>query len=292
MKWGIKMELNNKSVLVIGAGIMGSGIAQVCAEAGYKVLVFDVDNEVIKKSIGNIKYFLNRKVEKQLITGDEYEKTVGRINICEDISIAKDADLVIEAAPENIQIKKEIFKNISNSINNGAVLATNTSTFSVTLLGSCTDRPEKVVGMHFFVPAPLMKLIEIIPGIRTSQETLDAAFAFAVTFGKTPVKAPDTSAFLVNRLLVPMWNEAAFLVMEGNKPEDIDTAMKLGANLPMGPLELVDLGGLDTALAVITEMYRAFGEDKYRPCPLLVKMVEAGWLGRKTGRGFYNYEKK
>lgn len=286
------MKLNDNLILVVGAGIMGSGIAQVCAEAGYEVLINDVNIEAIKKSIENIKYFLNRKVEKQVIRKEDFEKIVGRISICDDLSKAEDAVLAIEAVTENISIKKEIFKNFSNKINSEAVLATNTSTFSITLLGSCTNRPEKTIGMHFFVPAPLMKLVEIIPGIRTSKETVDTAFKFVTSFGKTPVKAPDTSAFLVNRLLVPMWNEAAFLVMEGNKPEDVDTAMKLGANLPMGPLELADLGGLDTALAVINEMYRAFGEDKYRPCPLLVKMVEAGLLGRKTGRGFYNYEKK
>jgi len=286
------MKLDNNLVLVIGAGIMGSGITQVCAEAGYEVLIYDINTEAIKKSIDNIKYFLGRKVEKKVITQEEFEKTTGRIHICDDLAKAKDAILVIEAAVENIAVKKEIFKNISNQVNKETILATNTSTFSVTLLGSCTDRPEKVIGMHFFVPAPLMKLIEVIPGLRTSQETVDAAFKFAASFKKTPVKAPDTSAFLVNRLLVPMWNEAAYLVMEGNKPEDIDTAMKLGANLPMGPLELVDFGGIDTALAVMTEMFRAFGEDKYRPCPLLVKMVEANLLGRKTGRGFYNYEKK
>jgi 3-hydroxybutyryl-CoA dehydrogenase len=286
------MKPDNNLILVIGSGIMGSGIAQVCAEAGNEVLINDINAEAIKKSIDSIKYFLGRKVEKQVITKDELEKITGRIHICDDLAKAKDSVLVIEAVTENIAIKKEIFKNISSQINREAVLATNTSTFSVTLLGSCTDRPEKVIGMHFFVPAPLMKLVEVIPGIRTSQETINAAFDFAKSFGKTPVKAMDTAAFLVNRLLVPMWNEAAFLVMEGNKPEDIDTAMKLGANLPMGPLELVDFGGLDTALAVITEMHKAFGEDKYRPCPLLVKMVEAGLLGRKTGRGFYNYEKK
>jgi 3-hydroxybutyryl-CoA dehydrogenase len=286
------MKPDNNLILVIGSGIMGSGIAQVCAEAGNEVLINDINAEAIKKSIDSIKYFLGRKVEKQVITKEEFEKITGRIHICDDLAKAKDSILVIEAVTENITVKKEIFKNISGQINKEAVLATNTSTFSVTLLGSCTDRPEKVIGMHFFVPAPLMKLVEVIPGIRTSQETINAAFDFAKSFGKTPVKAMDTAAFLVNRLLVPMWNEAAFLVMEGNKPEDIDTAMKLGANLPMGPLELVDFGGLDTALAVITEMHKAFGEDKYRPCPLLVKMVEAGLLGRKTGRGFYNYEKK
>ena len=286
------MKLNNDLVLVVGAGIMGSGIAQVCAEAGYEVLINDINTEAIRKSIDNIKYFLNRKVEKQTISKEEFEKTTGRIHICDDLSKAEKAILVIEAANENISIKKEIFKNISNLINREAILATNTSTFSVTLLGSCTDRPEKVIGMHFFVPAPLMKLIEIIPGINTSEETVNAAFDFAKSFGKIPVKAPDTAAFLVNRLLVPMWNEAAFLVMEGNKPEDIDNAMKLGANLPMGPLELVDFGGLDTALSVMTEMHRTFGEDKYRPCPLLIKMVEGNLLGRKTGKGFYNYEKK
>ena len=289
---GWKMKPDNNLVLVIGSGIMGSGIAQVCAEAGHEVLINDINAEAVKKSIDNIKYFLGRKVEKQAITKEDFEKITGRIHICDDLAKAKDAILVIEAVSENIAVKKEIFKNISSLINKEAILATNTSTFSVTLLGSCTDRPEKVIGMHFFVPAPLMKLVEVIPGIRTSQETVDAVFDFARSFGKTPVKAMDTAAFLVNRLLVPMWNEAAFLVMEGNKPEDIDTAMKLGANLPMGPLELVDFGGLDTALAVITEMHKAFGEDKYRPCPLLVKMVEGGLLGRKTGRGFYNYEKK
>jgi len=286
------MKLNDNLVLVIGAGIMGGGIVQVCAEAGYEVLINDVSIAAIKRLVDSIKYFLNRKVEKQVITKEEYEKTIERINVCDDLSKAKDAALIIEAVTENISIKKEIFKNISNSINEKAILATNTSTISVTFLGSCTNRPEKVIGMHFFVPAPLMQLIEVIPGIKTSEETINAAFSFAKNFGKIPIKAPDTSAFLVNRLLIPMWNEAMFLVMEGNKPEDIDNAMKLGANLPMGPLELSDFAGLDTVLSVITEMHRTFGEDKYRPCPLLIKMVEANLLGKKTGKGFYNYEKK
>lgn len=286
------MQVNDKQILVIGSGIMGSGITQVCVEAGYTVLIFDTKTDISIKAKNNIKYFINRKVEKGLILQEESENIIDRIQICDDLLKAENATIVIEAATENISIKKEVFENLSKIINKDAIFASNTSTISITLLGSFTDRPEKVIGMHFFIPAPLMKLIEIIPGIRTAEETIDTAFNFAKSLGKVPIKAPDSSAFIVNRLLLPMWNEAIFLVMEGNKPEDIDNAMKLGANLPMGPLELADFAGLDTVLSVLKEMHKTFGEDKYRPCPLLIKMVQGNLLGKKTGKGFYNYEKK
>ncbi|HBE76987.1 MAG TPA: 3-hydroxybutyryl-CoA dehydrogenase, partial [Firmicutes bacterium] len=200
-------------------------------------------------------------------------------------------DLVIEAVPENVEVKKDIFKRLDRICKKETLFASNTSTISITLLGGFTERPEQVVGMHFFIPAPVMKLIEVIPGLRTTPETFEKACDIARRLNKTPVKAPDSPAFLVNRLLVPMWNEAMFLVLEGNEPKDIDEAMKLGANLPMGPLELADFAGLDTVLAVMTEMYDKFGESKYRPCPLLRKMVNGKLLGRKTGQGFYKYEK-
>lgn len=280
-----------KKVMVVGGGIMGSGIAQVCAEHGFTTVLVDVSKDYAEAGVQKITHFLNRKVEKGKITEEEKTQVLARLTAGDDMACGADADFVIEAVTENVDVKKKIFAQLDEICKPETILASNTSTISITLLGGATKRPDRVIGTHFFVPPPVMKLIEVIPGLITSGETTEAAMEFSRQLGKTPIQAPDTSAFLVNRLLVPMWNEAMFLVMEGNKPVDIDASMKLGANLPMGPLELADFAGLDTVLAVMTQMHDDLGEAKYRPCPLLKKMVNARLLGRKTGEGFYVYNK-
>jgi 3-hydroxybutyryl-CoA dehydrogenase len=283
--------MSKERIMVVGAGIMGAGIAQACVEAGYKTLLADVNIDLANKGFNNIKHFLQRKIEKGKIQQDQYETILSNLSVSGDFNDGADVDVVIEAVTENIAVKKDVFSKLDQICKPETILATNTSTISITMLGGATKRPEKVVGMHFFIPAPVMKLVEVTPGLRTSDETYEQIRNLSIGLRKTPVKAPDTSAFLVNRLLVPMWNEAMFLVMEGSKPEDIDLAMKLGGNLPMGPLELADFAGLDTVLSVMKEMYAKFGDPKYRPCSLMQKMVDGGMLGRKSGRGFYEYSK-
>lgn len=278
-----------KKVMVVGGGIMGSGIAQVCAEHGFSTVLVDISREFAQAGKEKISHFLDRKVEKGKMTAVEREHALALLSVGDGLESGAEADLVIEAVSENVEIKKEIFGKLDAICKAETILASNTSTISITLLGGATKRPSQVIGTHFFVPPPVMKLIEVIPGLRTDEATIQAAMEFSEALGKTPIKAPDSSAFLVNRLLVPMWNEAMFLVMEGNRPEDIDGAMKLGANLPMGPLELADFAGLDTVLAVMTQMHEDLGEAKYRPCPLLKNMVHAKLLGRKTKKGFYTY---
>jgi len=278
-----------KKVMVVGAGIMGSGIAQTCVEHGVSTLLVDISKELADKGAANIAHFLQRKIEKGKISAEQKEAALNLLQTSGSYADGADADVVVEAATENFDIKAKIFAQLDETVNENAILCTNTSGMSITRIAASTKHPERVVGTHFFMPVPAMRLVEIIPGILTSEETEKKAFEFGQTIGKTTVKAPDTAGFLVNRIFEPMRNEAIYLVMEGNDPKDVDTAMKLGCNWPMGPLELADYTGLDTLLASMTKIYEEMGDPKYRPCPLLKKMVNAGMLGRKSGRGFYEY---
>ncbi len=279
-----------KTVGVIGAGQMGAGIAHVCALAGYSVRLHDVTADRISAGLAAIERNMNRQAARGMITVDALQSAVPRIVAAVTTAEVGDTDLVIEAATEDESVKKTIFRSLTDHLRPDTLLASNTSSISITRLASVTDRPEKFIGLHFMNPVPLMKLVEIIRGIATDAATYEVAVAFAKSLGKTTANAEDFPAFIVNRVLVPMINEAIYTLYEGVGTVDaIDTALKLGANHPMGPLELGDFIGLDTVLAIMNVLHDGLADSKYRPCPLLVKYVEAGWLGRKAGRGFYDY---
>jgi len=278
------------NILVVGAGQMGSGIAQVCAAAGHRVLLNDVDDGAFKRGRVAIEKNLARAVEKGKTTRADADALLDRIAYRPDLSAPADVAIAIEAATEDEALKKSIFKRLDAATPSAAILASNTSSISITKLGAVTKRPANVIGMHFMNPVPVMKLVEIIRGLATSDETYAFTEKLARELGKTPVEVNDYPGFVSNRVLMPMINEAIYAHMEGvGSAEAIDTVMKLGMNHPMGPLELADFIGLDTCLAIMEVLYQGFSDPKYRPCPLLKKMVDAGYLGRKSGRGFYSY---
>ena len=278
-----------EKIQVVGAGQMGSGIAQVAAQAGLSVHLADVKEEVIEKGLETIKRNLSRSVEKDRISQEEMDATLGRIESGTEYD--PDADLAIEAVVETSGVKAEVFRTLDERLGEEAILATNTSSISVTVLAAQTGRPEKFIGMHFFNPVPVMELVEVIRGLETSDETYGAVRELAERLGKVPVEVQDYPGFAANRILLPMINEAIYCVMEGVAGvEEVDTVMKLGMNHPMGPLELADLIGLDTCLHIMEVLHEGLGDTKYRPCPLLRRYVAAGRLGRKSGRGFYEYE--
>jgi 3-hydroxybutyryl-CoA dehydrogenase len=275
---------------IIGAGQMGGGIAHVCALAGIDVVVTDINEEALQRGRQVIERNLSRQVARGTIREEDKAEALARIKMGLDYALFADCGMVIEAATEKEEIKREIFKKLTPHLKPDALIATNTSSISITRLASATDRPGKFIGMHFMNPVPAMTLVELIRGIATDEETFGATRELALRLGKTPVAAEDFPAFIVNRILLPMINEAVYTLYEGvGSVEAIDTAMKLGANHPMGPLELADFIGLDTCLSVMQVLYEGLADSKYRPCPLLVKYVEAGWLGRKASRGFYDY---
>lgn len=275
---------------VIGAGQMGSGIAHVSALANYDVILNDINQDNLNAALATIEANMVRQVHKGNITDQDMKSALKRLRLSNDIADLKDCDLVIEAASENSEIKKSIYKSLCQTLKPDAIIATNTSSISITRLGASTDRAEKFIGLHFMNPVPLMKLVEVIRGLATDEETYKAVIEVAARMGKITTNSEDFPAFIVNRILIPMINEAIYTLYEGvGTVDSIDRSMKLGANHPMGPLELADFIGLDTVLAIMQVLNEGLADTKYRPCPLLVKYVEAGWLGRKTKRGFYDY---
>lgn len=282
--------MNLKSVGVVGSGQMGNGIAQVVASKGLKVIMQDVSKPALDKAMDTIASSCDRLIKKEKLTAEQKKQMLELISTTTSVQDLKDCDLVIEAATENVDLKLKIFKDLDQHVKKEALLCSNTSSISITKIAAVTSRPEKVMGMHFMNPVPLMVLVEGIRGLQTSDETFQVVREFAMQLDKTFIESRDMPGFIVNRILMPMINEASYALYEGIADvEGIDQAMKLGTNQPMGPLTLADFIGLDTCLAIMNVLHEGLGDSKYRPCPLLVKYVEAGWLGRKSGRGFYQY---
>jgi len=279
-----------QKIMVVGAGQMGSGIAQVCAMAGFQVILHDMNEEIVQKGLNSIKKQLQKQVDKAKLAAKEKEAIIQRLTPSANLESAKVADLIIEAIIEKMDAKTALFEKLDQLADEHVILATNTSSLPITEIAAATNRPDRVIGMHFMNPVPVMKLVEIIRGLATSNEVYQQIEDVAKKLNKTPVEVQDFPGFVSNRILMPMINEAIFTVYEGvAEPEAVDEVMKLGMNHPMGPLTLADFIGLDTCLYIMETLHEGFGDDKYRPCPLLRKYVKAGWLGRKSGRGFYHY---
>lgn len=277
-------------IAVVGAGLMGSGIAQTFAQAGFEATNIDTFEAAVAKASANVEALFAKKVAKGKLTQEQKQEILGRLHYSTNMDDVRGASVIVEAVPEKIELKKSVFAELDKLTDKDAILVSNTSGLSISEIAAATKRPERVMGAHFFYPAPVMKLIELIRGIATSDETYARMQEIAAKIGKTTVDAPELPGFMVNRILVPMQNEAAFMVMEGSKPEDVDNAMKLGCNFPMGPLELTDFVGVDIMLGTMKGLYQGFCDSKYRPCPLLENMVKAGHLGKKSGQGFYKYD--